>query len=282
MSGTWSPSCLSGSNLLGPFAIAISRKCPVPALVPPKSFCGAALNWDNLAFGKVVPATARDSAQLNPAISHFLVTLVTLWLQSAVRWNESLFNERVPSHERVPPRLRPGGGVGQLLWWVNYLLKQSVPTHRPISLHLSRLSPSPVRFGWVMAADESASRPSPGVPSSCRWTTPQGVGSPISWVISLSKIRDPTQPLVIPPSPCRAGCGCRCFERRSRAAGTACPTWLLIKSVLRRTPRSVASTSPNSSLQAKPEAENPEFPCAWKQLLKFLSPKRASCTRANP
>jgi len=31
---------------------------------------------------------------------------------------------------------RPGGGVGQLLWWVNYLLKQSVPTHRPISFRL--------------------------------------------------------------------------------------------------------------------------------------------------
>jgi hypothetical protein len=36
---------------------------------------------------------------------------------------------------------------------------------------------------------------------------------------------------------------------------------------------SVASTSPISSLQAKPEAENPEFPCAWKQLLKFLVPQ---------
>jgi hypothetical protein len=25
--------------------------------------------------------------------------------------------------------------VGQLLWWVNHLLKQSVPTRRPISFH---------------------------------------------------------------------------------------------------------------------------------------------------
>src|SRR5580704_10456050 len=32
---------------------------------------------------------------------------------------------------RVPSR-----SVGQLLWWVNYLLKQSVPTHRPDSVPL--------------------------------------------------------------------------------------------------------------------------------------------------
>jgi hypothetical protein len=36
----------------------------------------------------------------------------------------SLRGRPVPHHrERVPPRLLPGGGgVGQLLWWVNYLL----------------------------------------------------------------------------------------------------------------------------------------------------------------
>ena len=44
----------------------------------------------------------------------------------------------------------------------------------------------------------------------------------------------------------------------------------------------VASTSPISSLQAKLQAENPEFPCAWKQLLKFLFLKRATRTRADP
>jgi hypothetical protein len=53
-------------------------------------------------------------------------------------------------------------------------------------------------------------------------------------------------------------------------AGTACPTWLLIKSVRWRARDSVASTSSISSLQAKPQSENPEFPCAWKQLPKFL------------
>jgi hypothetical protein len=41
------------------------------------------------------------------------------------------------------------------------------------------------------------------VPSRWGWRAPQGVGSPILWVISLGKIRDPTRPLVFPPSPFR-------------------------------------------------------------------------------
>jgi hypothetical protein len=111
----------------------------------------------------------------------------------------------------------------------------------------------------------------PGVPSRWCWTTPQGVGSPISWVISLSKIRDPTQPPVILPSRSRAGWCCR-FERRSRTACTACPTWLRIKV---GPPARSAIPSPARALlpaYRQPEAENPEFPCAWKQLLKFLPP----------
>jgi len=32
-----------------------TQKCPVPAIVPPKSFCARALNWDKLSFGEVVP-----------------------------------------------------------------------------------------------------------------------------------------------------------------------------------------------------------------------------------
>jgi len=46
-----------------------------------------------------------------------------------------------------------------------------------------------------------------------------------------------------------------------------------------RTRLSVASTSPTSSLQAKPEVENPEFPRPWKQLRNFLGPFMAVCWR---
>jgi hypothetical protein len=38
----------------------------------------------------------------------------------------------VPSHSGPAP----SRSVGQLLWWVNFLLKQSVPTHRPGSVSL--------------------------------------------------------------------------------------------------------------------------------------------------
>jgi hypothetical protein len=42
---------------------------------------------------------------------------------------------------RVPPDATRWG-VGQLLWWVNYLVKQCVPTHRPISFHARAAQPA--------------------------------------------------------------------------------------------------------------------------------------------
>jgi hypothetical protein len=61
----------------------------------------------------------------------------------------------------------------------------------------------------------------------------------------------------------------------SHSAGAACRTGRPPT----RTRLSVASTSPTSSLQAKPEVENPEFPRPWKQLRKFLGPFMALCWR---
>ena len=67
--------------------------------------------------------------------------------------------------------------------------------------------------------------------------------------------------MVISPSPGRAGGGLVASSTRT--------------AILR-------GTSPISSLQAKLESENPEFPWAWKQLLKFLLQKLATRTRADP
>jgi len=48
-----------------------------------------------------------------------------------------------PSNPRSPAHA--AGEVGQLLWWVNYLLKQSVPTHRLISFRVPSRSRVPSR-----------------------------------------------------------------------------------------------------------------------------------------
>jgi|HubBroStandDraft_6_1064221.scaffolds.fasta_scaffold1022157_1 hypothetical protein len=45
---------------------------------------------------------------------------------------------RVPS--RYPLSSRSAAGVGQLLWWVNFPLKQGDPTHRSLSFRLPVLT----------------------------------------------------------------------------------------------------------------------------------------------
>jgi hypothetical protein len=55
------------------------------------------------------------------------------------------FLDRTTCPVPIPSQCLPRGlatGVGQLLRWVNYLVKQSVPTHRPTAFHLFSQSSS--------------------------------------------------------------------------------------------------------------------------------------------
>ena len=55
--------------------------------------------------------------------------------------------------------MRRAGGVGQLLWWVNFLMKQCVPTHRPISFHARAAQPARGRRGSFLVYQKKDPHP---------------------------------------------------------------------------------------------------------------------------
>ena len=125
--------------------------------------------------------------------------------------------------------------------------------------------------------------PSP-VPVPLLWrTTPHGLGHQFSG-------SSPYQEFVTRPNPWKfylvlvgPAVPAGCFEHRSRH-WQAQPGRVGCESSRSVGPHrdSVANTRPTSSLHAKPEAEKPEFPCAWKQLLKFWSPSPRSPPASTP
>ena len=173
------------------------QKRPVPAFVPPKSFCQRALNWDKLTLGEVVPSTLGLVRSLN---------------------------ERVPSHGPEPTvaglkfrtggnRLRRaqssrgnggGGSTESDLCCLSYLL---------------------FKKSWSGAA-----------------------GDPFS----LSK-KDP-----------HPGGDDFCSRRGSYPRRRAPRTLNLLRTQTKAHP---------VILPRQTSVADPEFPCAWKQLLKFLLPK---------